>query len=166
MICIHCKSEDQIGAFCSTCGIALLAECRQCKSENQKGTFCSVCGAILAVQNGSDRQIASTSYNNRNSVFDNAVSSNQAFIDRGEGFAKAGFILGIVSFVPFATFLVSVLAIIFSSIALYQLPKNNQMRRKAIAGLICGIISIFVMILLFIYYMIIIAVFFNISSSY
>jgi hypothetical protein len=72
---------------------------------------------------------------------------------RTNGKSIAALVLGILAIVlPYIGFLIGIIAIIFASISLKEIKRNQEQGRgMAIAGLVCGIVgtSIYLLIILF-----------------
>lgn len=76
--------------------------------------------------------------------------SNNVANKKNNGFAVAGFVLSLVSFVLNPYGIVGALGLIFSIVGLIQIHKNNQGGKgMAIAGIVCSCIGTVLAIILF-----------------
>lgn len=108
--------------------------CNNCGQETDNNiAFCPHCGAKLASV--------------ENEPLDNTSNSKNTY-------ATIGFILGIVSWILSFFGIVGILAIVFSSLGLSNLPKcNNKGKAFSIIGLIMGICSVVYAVITFIWRM-------------
>ena len=111
--------------------------CSNCGTKNENGdAFCASCGMPL------NRQTEQTSYNN--AYNSNVYNTNEKY----NGFAIAGFVLSLVSFLTSWAMIPEILGLIFSCIGLNQIKqKGGKGRGLAIAGAIISGIFIGLFIL-------------------
>ena len=93
MKCVHCQSENRIGAkFCEHCGIALARACSSCGTElSAAAKFCANCGRPVAVtgsvpeprapQSYTPKHLADKILNNRNALEGERKQVTVLFVD-------------------------------------------------------------------------------------
>ncbi|SFE52492.1 protein of unknown function [Paenibacillus algorifonticola] len=92
-------------------------------------------------------------YNNGHNYQNNAPF--QPPVQKTNGAAIAALVCGITSFIPFIGVLLGIVAVVMGIVSLNQIPKTREQGRgMAIAGLICGAISLFLSLLLFLLFII------------
>lgn len=132
--CSECgKQISDQASTCPHCGIAVKAYtyCPYCNAKTASDNFCNNCGHDI-----------------------NPMNNYQVVKGKTNSMALSGGIIGICSLAIDILGLVSITAIVLSSIGLKQVSTTGQKGRGwAIAGIVCGIVELVFKVLMIAYYL-------------
>ncbi|MCM1386627.1 MAG: DUF4190 domain-containing protein [Bacillus sp. (in: Bacteria)] len=121
-------------------------KCFKCGAEIPAGKMaCEKCGAIAFA--GSNNIVGNMQENYKNTQKSGVNMSNSNREPIGSGYSVASMVLGIIGLVLFWTFIIGIPAgILATALGGYALYRGASGKGMAIAGLSCGIITLFLCI--------------------
>ena len=104
--------------------------------------YCPYCGVSLVEKNSAldNEELIEEADSHQDEVL---TDENNQTDKKCQGFGIAGFVLGLCGFMSTASFLINLLGIVFSSIALAKFnPEKHKCKGFAVAGLVLSILGI------------------------